>query len=129
MGGVRGLTQANKKLGFYSANIQQQYHAPVNWTVIITKIILKSDPDVLSLNEKYLNNQKKTVVFLITSIINKKLRQFFIAEIGNWPTAGRPSGPTLGQLTDLRTNESTRSKLIHPGPDSWASTRAFRSRS
>ena len=83
MGGVRGLTQANKKLGFYSANIQQQYHAPVNWTVIITKIILKSDPDVLSLNEKYLHNQKKTVVFLITSIINKKLRQFLIAEIGN----------------------------------------------
>ena len=76
MGGVRGLTQANKKLGFYSANIQQQYHAPVNWTVIITKIILKSDPDVLSLNEKYLHNQKKTVVFLITSIINKNYANF-----------------------------------------------------
>ena len=98
MGGVRGLTQANKKLGFYSANIQQQYHAPVNWTVIITKIILKSDPDVLSINEKYLHNQKKTVVFLITSIgetqtlfrdfINKKITPTF--NCWNWKlTDGR----------------------------------------
>ena len=88
MGGVRGLTQANKKLGFYSANIQQQYHALVNWTVIITKIILKSDPDVLSLNEKYLHNQKKTVVFLITSIINKKITPIF--NCWNWKlTDGR----------------------------------------
>ena len=34
-------------------------------------MILKVDPDVLSLNEKYLNNQKKTVIFLIPSITNK----------------------------------------------------------
>ena len=34
-------------------------------------MILKVDPDVLLLNEKYLNNQKKTVIFLIPSITNK----------------------------------------------------------
>jgi len=34
-------------------------------------MILKVDPDVLSLNEKYLNNQKKTVIFLKPSITNK----------------------------------------------------------
>ena len=34
------------------------------------KMILKVDPDVISLNEKYLYNQKKNVFFLITSITN-----------------------------------------------------------
>ena len=45
-----------------------------NLTVTITKMILKVDPDVLLLNEKYLHNQKKIMDFLITSITNEKLR-------------------------------------------------------
>ena len=38
-----------------------------NLTVTITKMILQVDPDVLSLNEKYLINQKMIVVSLIAS--------------------------------------------------------------
>ena len=47
-----------------------QWHYP-NITITITIMILKVDPDVLSLNEKHLHNQKKIVVFLITSITSK----------------------------------------------------------
>ena len=59
------------------ANIGPYYTKTPQWlypnlTVIIKKMILKVDPDVLSLNEKYLHNQKKIVVFLITSITHKK---------------------------------------------------------
>ena len=48
-------------------------------------MILKVDPDVLSLNEKYLHNQKKTLIFLITStVLPIKITRKKIFNCWNW---------------------------------------------